>query len=474
MRLSRFQGYHTLSALFIFIVTSCVIVYLVNHHHLLFAGTPFTDRLPLVSITKNAVGTDYYAELARSFINGKTYFLGPYNPLIYSHPNPYGMQAFLDNVIIQDASFYNGKYYTYYGPVPALFYVFVWLITQRLPTDNLMIAVTLITINLFVLLFVYRLFLSKTFSFTLALTAVAVYVCIFFNPLYLLIYRDHTTALVARLFAVFLFGVGFLTLAEIFRDKFPKSRWIVFAASSVMSLSMLCKANFILDCVIVSIFFCCVLLQRGRKVLLDYAPVLLPPTFCALSVLCYNYIRFDSPFQNGLKYITNSIDYFHGAKFFHFPQNPAYFVYLLCKKTYEYFFIPFSIDGGGRLVADQSGYPFVGNPELYTAGSIGFFVMVPILGFLIWKLFNIFRTNGFSFVVNFENSLVILALLLFFMHFGFALVLALQHFWFAPEFVPFLAYVLVIKRSNLIRIIDQHKWIVVLLLLYSTVLLRAV
>ena len=94
-------------------------------------------NLPINSAVGENNGINYYAELSRSFLNGKTYLLGPYKDELILSENPYGGDALAKGLIIQDAAYYKGRYYIYWGPLPVLLYMPFKLIFNFYPSDYL-------------------------------------------------------------------------------------------------------------------------------------------------------------------------------------------------------------------------------------------------------------------------------------------------------------------------------------------------
>jgi hypothetical protein len=69
--------------------------------------------------------TDYYAMLGEAFLEGKTHLLVEPDPRLLELSDPYEFEQRKTIPQIWDASFYDGKYYLYWGPVPGLATAFV-------------------------------------------------------------------------------------------------------------------------------------------------------------------------------------------------------------------------------------------------------------------------------------------------------------------------------------------------------------
>jgi hypothetical protein len=73
--------------------------------------------------------TYYYRMLADAFLSGSPALLEKPDPRLLELINPYSQGARLGIPVLNDATFFRGKYYLYYGPVPALFlsgFIFVF------------------------------------------------------------------------------------------------------------------------------------------------------------------------------------------------------------------------------------------------------------------------------------------------------------------------------------------------------------
>jgi hypothetical protein len=77
-----------------------------------------------------------YASLAEGFRRGHTYLPQEPDPKLVSLENPYDPDKRTNVPYIWDASYWNGRYYLYFSPVPALFFYMPYrVISGRYPTD---------------------------------------------------------------------------------------------------------------------------------------------------------------------------------------------------------------------------------------------------------------------------------------------------------------------------------------------------
>lgn len=73
-------------------------------------------------LTAWSPGTDYFNRLADGFLAGQLSFLDKPSPELLAMSNPYDWRTRIDNRVpfLWDATLYDGKYYLYWGPVPAM------------------------------------------------------------------------------------------------------------------------------------------------------------------------------------------------------------------------------------------------------------------------------------------------------------------------------------------------------------------
>jgi hypothetical protein len=69
--------------------------------------------------------TDYYSMLGEAFLEGKTHLLVEPDPRLLELSDPYEYEQRKTISQIWDASFYDGKYFLYWGPIPGLVTAFV-------------------------------------------------------------------------------------------------------------------------------------------------------------------------------------------------------------------------------------------------------------------------------------------------------------------------------------------------------------
>jgi len=436
--------------------------YFLDNRSFRIKGLFFAERLPMSVVGDRVGGVDYYPELARSFLAGHTYLPGPYHPAIYDHPDPYGAEAHADKIIIQDASFYKGKYYLYFGPLPVLPYVAVGLVTGHFPTDKIIsIGMFIIASSLFLSLLARSFRSMGRYEFLVLLT---IYNIMMFNPLFLDAMKLFKTHMVSRFAALCLIISGFLVFMNYIKSlNGPEENAgikleSIILGSTLLSLALLCKINFVLDAGFLIAGFLFYLFRKGYFSLKLVVAAGAPLAVCLSMALFYNYIRFDSIFETGAKYQTNGVDLIHN-KLFYFMWEPGYNFYMLVKRTYEYFLMPFSVGPNGKILSNFDGYPFAASPKMYTGGFRGILCLVPAVGVVAFGLLfsktaeKTKKTSGFSG----DHYFAVLAGGLFLLHYLPMVFFILGLYFYATEFLPFLGLLAFLKREEILKAVESSK-----------------
>ena len=98
-----------------------------------FYGSEGTWRFPL-----GPWGQSYYANLSEGFLEGRLSMKASPDPALTRLANPYDFAARGDIPVLWDASYFEGRYYLYFSPVPVvLFYAPVRLLSGAYPNDAL-------------------------------------------------------------------------------------------------------------------------------------------------------------------------------------------------------------------------------------------------------------------------------------------------------------------------------------------------
>ncbi|GAP06915.1 dolichyl-phosphate-mannose-protein mannosyltransferase [Anaerolinea thermolimosa] len=82
----------------------------------------------------------YYDRLAEAFLNGQIHLLEKPDPSLLALSNPYPYENRAGAKYLWDVSFYNGKFYLYWGPTPALLLAGLKLVVHRVIEDQVLVV----------------------------------------------------------------------------------------------------------------------------------------------------------------------------------------------------------------------------------------------------------------------------------------------------------------------------------------------
>jgi len=378
--------------------------------------------------------THYYTQLADSFNKGHLYLeRKPSKALLESDPNdPNSRPPFSDEV--WDLSLYKGKFYLYWGPVPALLIAPIQSTLGVKVTDIFLVyffLAGLLVFNSLIILNLWRTFFAE-------LPAWSAFVCIplvgFIMPVLwsLNVPNVYEAAIGAGQF--FLIGgvyfalLAFETNLNTKDTKATKGKIYLFLAGLFWACSVGSRAINVLSV----IFFAALVswqvikdLNRGdtetlrlKKLRVSVPQRLMlfaffaPLIFGALAVGWHNWARFDSPLEFGLRY---QITIFNLNQHLDWIFRPDYFFLNL----YNYFFQPFNF---------ISGFPFIkpiintNFPETY------FYAAGPVTGLLFSAPFLILAFYAFK-----KNASTLYSLFIFLLSGSFLINLLTLLFYFFSQ-----------------------------------------
>jgi hypothetical protein len=117
-----------------------VVVVLTSYTFFGSVGTMSFRRLHWYETHSDAAGAEYYARLAEGFLHGRLSIAATPDPRLATLPDPYEYYQRDHSSVsaLWDASYYRGKYYLYFTPIPALlFYIPFRLVAGGYPPDSL-------------------------------------------------------------------------------------------------------------------------------------------------------------------------------------------------------------------------------------------------------------------------------------------------------------------------------------------------
>ncbi len=256
----------------------------------------------VVAIARGAVQSaerstpEFYALLARSFLQGKTTL--PIEPLpeLLSLRDPYDPQA-NRNYRLQDASLYRGRYYSYFGaaPVVTLFLPYRLVTGHDLPNR---VAVPIFCIAGFVSCCAVFFLLAHHNQWTLPLwLQCAVIVSLGSMSAVCLILRRPSFYEVAIAAGYFFVMAGFLVLTKAIFVRRAERKWLLLAGLMFGS-AVGCRPHLVVICGLVLGAFAI----RARRSPGLVIAMTVGMVVCGIVLAGYNYVRFHNPFEFGRTY----------------------------------------------------------------------------------------------------------------------------------------------------------------------------
>ena len=296
--------------------------------------------------------TNYYDRLAAAFWHGQPSLLEKPDPALARLDDPYDFNSRHGIPILWDVSYYNGKYFLYWGPAPALILMGARLFTAREIGDQTLVFAlvsgTFLFSALLILALRKRLFPDLSWKYVLP----AILIAGFANPLPWLLNRPaiYEAAIAGGQF--FLMAGLFLCFTAIERQ--PPLHWVLALAGVCWVLAMSSRLTLTPAVLfLVASTGVYLVIQGKRKELLKYALAMGLPVGAGLAgMLWYNKIRFNFWFEFGLRYSLTGLNY-------HKYYNEAFSLGNFLPNFNNYLINPFRTltifpyvkpDWGGRLL----------------------------------------------------------------------------------------------------------------------------
>lgn len=292
--------------------------------------------------TKWPSTTNYYDMLGTSFRYGQLSLEPRPNSALLDLPNPYDVQARKlrpDAFYIFDGSLYNGKFYLYWGPAPAVFLAAIkFLIPSEIGDQYIVFASVL---GLFIIQSIFALKLwGRFFPDLPAWTALlGIFLCGLISPMTWMLNQPEIYE--ASIASGQFFLIGGLFFAFIALDNKPlPSLWQLSLAGILLSLAIASRLTLLLPVLFIAAMIILWIAQdyfRTRNLANTWKPLValaIPLIGGAILLGWYNWARFGSVFESGLRYQLSGIDYRnHFKDIFSLSYIPA--------NLYNYLLTPF-------------------------------------------------------------------------------------------------------------------------------------
>ena len=334
--------------------------------------------------------TAYYDKLATAFTHGSLALEEQPDPALVALEDPFDRSQWRGMDVPTDYSLYEGKYYLYFGPVPAAMLAIGKLLGFGAKGDQY--PAFLFICGIFIVQSLLLLWLWKRYF--PGLSAWLIPPCIFFvgliSPFPWILTR-------ARFFEAantggqffFLLGLYLLLVART-GDNF--SKWKLLAAGMSWALAIGSRPTMILPMIVTVLMF--FLLEyftyrhhkQLQKLIYPFLVALMPFVIGMCILGWYNWARFDSPLEFGFSYqlAGPNIQQYSRQLFSHVYVLPNFYNYVLNQPVLiDKFPLINSAEGIG-----QSIFSFISLPRIYYTGNItGILYSTPFMLFTLVLLF---------------------------------------------------------------------------------------
>ena len=332
----------------------------------------------------------YYDLLAQAFLQGSPALLVEPDPRLAELPDPYPIAARENIPVLWDASYYQGNYYLYWGPVPALVLAAIKAISPQEIGDQYIVFVSISFVFLFTALILLELWKTFYASLPKHLLLAGLLLAGMAHPLLWVLNRPaiHEAAIASG--AAFLMAGIYFALPMLISARFPVGKIVL--ASICWGLALASRLSLIggIGCLVGIILIRLVVSWYRNHAAVKpslFISLLLPIGLIAGLLGYYNYIRFNDPLESGWTYVLSGRTESHEDLSLVF--NPLYSL----PNTYNYFAAP---------VRTLSVFPYfkpawgrgslaplpISLPKMYYAEQLsGLLLTTPIvvfIGALIW------------------------------------------------------------------------------------------
>jgi hypothetical protein len=346
------------------------------------------------SFSNTPQNNQYNIYLVDAFIAGRTNIDFGHPEKLLNAERPYSYSYLISNDYENgtdwswDISYYKGKFYTYYGPIPVvLLYLPYKLITGNYLSHQTGVFVFTVIAVVFLAL-LWRFLVKKYMPDARFAFYILSFLTLFFVSHLFAGLRYPAVWTIGQVAGfAFLVAGTFMLLKSI--DKKNTNYLILFFACLCFALAVGCRPNMILA----SILIPAVLWKRRSWKLAMF--ILIPYIMVAIPLCAYNYVRFDSIFQFGHKYtigignstVANLLNPL--AKIHRMFITFMFYLFRLYRYSLHFPFVELVPPGG--LSTSAFGFIWVYN-------SCGGLINFPILFCLIYIFKNIFskdKPDGF-------------------------------------------------------------------------------
>jgi F0F1-type ATP synthase assembly protein I len=342
--------------------------------------------------------TNYYAQLATAFQHGQLFLKITPDSALVALPNPYDPGARSGIPVLLDASLYKGRYYLYFGPVPALLLLIIKPLFSGAVGDQYLVFMFtsgVFIIQSLLIVTIYERLFQDIPRWTVSLGILTIGLI---GPASWILRTPYIYS-APIVSGQFFFLSGFYS-ALIGLTK-PSSSKLAFAVTGTLWAGAIgSRINQALPVSFMTVMVIVWILQKNNqetKKFLKSIPMVIslgiPLAIGFVGLGLYNWARFDSVFETGVYYQLTGPDL---QKYWHDLFSPSY----IFQNLYNYLFIPPEIKARFPFLNPTRGNmsPMIFSfPKIYYSQEItGLLCYAPFILFAVIPVINLLRMKKHS------------------------------------------------------------------------------
>lgn len=241
-----------------------------------------------------------YIALGESFLQGQLSLLAKPDPEFMALQDPYD-PAKRVGTFLWDASYYEGKYYLYWGPVPALAFAAIEAVTKVRPPGALLVVLCYMGLAIILMILLYQLrkyFFPHAPGLSIGLGTLMGFINL---PFLFLLARPavYETSIIAGQFFLLLGLLGWV----MYLTNTGAARWLILAGLS-WGLAIGSRHNLVISIGVCMAFALVQIVRdgKGREMQRRMVLLLSPLALCMIGLGIYNFARFGNPLEIGVNY----------------------------------------------------------------------------------------------------------------------------------------------------------------------------
>jgi hypothetical protein len=250
--------------------------------------------------------TGVYAQLAAAFQHGSLSMDAKPRPELLALPNPYNPNERHNIRYPKDFSLYNGKFYLYFGPVPALFLLVVKLLSPDEIGDNYLVIVFVLGTLIFQSLLIIKIWKRFFKNIPTWMMSLCILLCGLVSPIPWILSQSRVYE-AASTGGQFFFVMGlYFVFSALDREPASVGQFMIAGISWALAIgsrvTQIVPIGFVIFMIIVWAFRAYFQTKLRSKAILPLIALGLPLVFGMAILGWYNWARFDSVFETGYSY----------------------------------------------------------------------------------------------------------------------------------------------------------------------------